>query len=108
MANFILPFNMKRSMNSRAQRMPDEYMEGSSVTRRGKTRTVAKPYKQTPSRKKLPPVEARHHGEQNDLGFDPDFSMNLDPSLPTVEEVQGSYGNVFKIKSYTWLFSSLI
>jgi len=75
--------------------MPDEYMEGSSVTRRGKTRIVGKPYKPAPRRRKLPPVEARYHGDQNDLGLDPDFPMDLDPNLPTVEEVRGSYGNVF-------------
>lgn len=77
--------------------MPDAMiLEGSNVTRRGKTHIVGKRYKPTPSRKVLPPVEARHHGDQNDLGIDSDFSMHLDPTLPTVEEVRGSYGNVFK------------
>jgi hypothetical protein len=89
-------------MHSRAQRMPDDIQEGSYVTRRGKAHIKGKRYKSTPSHTKLPPVEARHHGDQNDLGIDPDFSMYLDPSLPTVEEVQGSYGKVF-IQSYTCL-----
>jgi len=81
-------------MHSRAQRLPDDIQEGSYVTRRGKSRIVGKPYKATPSRKKLPHVEARHHGDQNNLGMDPDFSMDLDPTLPTLEEVRSSYGNV--------------
>jgi hypothetical protein len=76
--------------------MPDDFQEGSYVTRRGKARIVGKPYKPTPSRKNLPPVEHRHHGDQNDnLDIDPDFSMDLDPTLPTAEEVRGTYGNVF-------------
>jgi hypothetical protein len=75
--------------------MPDEIQEGSYVKRRGRSRIVGKPYKATPSRKKLPPVEARHHGDDNDMSIDTDFSMHLDPTLPTVEEVRGSYGNVF-------------
>jgi hypothetical protein len=77
--------------------MPEEIQEGSYAKRRGKQRIVGKPYKPTPSRKKLPPVEARHHGDQNDQDIDPDFSMDLDPSLPTAEEVRGSYGNVFNL-----------
>jgi hypothetical protein len=83
--------------------MPEQFQEGSYVTnRRGKTRNVGKNYKPTASRskqpmeaKKPPPVEVRHHGDQNDLGIDPDYSMYLDPSLPTEEEVRGTYGNVF-------------
>lgn len=83
--------------------MPDEFQEGSYTTnRQGKTRNIGKTYKATPSHKKPPvevgkppPVEVRHHGDQNDLGIDPDYSMHLDPSLPTEEEVRGSYGNVF-------------
>lgn len=82
-------------MHARAQRMPDEIQEGSCVMRRGKTRIVGKPYNPTRSRKKLPPLEARHHGDQNDLRIDPDYEMHLDPTLPTLEEVRGSYGNVF-------------
>jgi hypothetical protein len=74
--------------------MPDAFLEGSCVTRRGKTRIVGKPYKPTRSRKKLPPLKARHHGDQNDLGIDPDYPMHLDPTLPTLEDVRGSYGNV--------------
>ena len=85
---------MKRSMHGRAQRMPDDILEGSYVTRRGKTRIVGKPYNATSSRKKLPPVIVGHHEDQIDLGLDPDFSMHLDPTLPTLEEVRGSYGNV--------------
>lgn len=61
----------------------------------GKTCIVGKPYNPTRSRKKLPPLEARHHGDQNDLRIDPDYEMHLDPTLPTLEEVRGSYGNVF-------------
>jgi hypothetical protein len=87
-------------MNSRAQRIPDDFQEGSYTTRRGKTRNTGKSYKPTPSRsaapsRQPPPVEVRHHGDQNDLGIEPDFLMHLDPSLPTEEEVRGSYGNVF-------------
>lgn len=94
-------------MHSRAQRLPDDILEGTYVTRRGKSRIVGKPYKKaTPSRKKLPHVEARHHGDRNDLGMDPDFPMDLDPTLPTVEEVRSSYGNVF-FQFYTWFFHSL-
>ena len=34
------------------------------------------------------PVEHRHHGDQNkNLDIKPDFSMHLDPTLPTAEEV---------------------
>jgi hypothetical protein len=94
-------------MHSRAQKMPDDIQEGSYAKRRGRIAVVGKPYKPTHSRKKLPPVEARHHGDQNDLGMDPDFSMDLDPTLPTVEEVRGSYGNVF-IPSILHLSPSLI
>jgi hypothetical protein len=90
---FLSP--MKRSMHGRAQKMPDEIQEGSYKMRQGKSRIVGKPYKSTPSRKKLPPVEVRHHGYQNDLGVDHDFLMHLDPTLPTVEEVRGSYGKVY-------------
>jgi hypothetical protein len=87
----------------RAQKMPDKFQEGSYKTnRRGETRNIGKTYKPTPSRskqpvevEKLPPVEVRHYGDQNDLGIDPDYSMDLDPSLPTEEEVRRSYGNVF-------------
>jgi hypothetical protein len=91
-------------MNSRAQKLPDEFQEGSYSTRRGKTRNLGKSYKPTHSRsapsrnapsQQPPPVEVRHHGDQNDLGIGPDFSMHLDPSLPTEEEVRASYGNVF-------------
>ena len=82
--------------------MPDDIQEGSYVMRRGKAHIKGKRYKPTPSHTKLPPVEIRHHGDQNDLGIDTDFSMYLDPTLPTVEEVRGSYGKVF-IQSYTCL-----
>jgi hypothetical protein len=82
-------------MYGRAQKMPDEIQEGSYVSRRGKSHIVGKPYKPTPSRKKLPSVEVRQHGYENDLGADLDFAMHLDPTLPTVEEVRGSYGKVY-------------
>jgi hypothetical protein len=99
-------------MHSRAQRIPEEFLEATYETRKGKRRIVNKPIKANPSRnptksnKKLPPVEARHHGNQNDLGVDPDFPMDLDPCLPTVEEVRSSYGNVRIIQSYTKLTCS--
>lgn len=100
--NFILP-PMNRN---RAQKMVDEFQEGTYTKRRGRTHNTGKPYKGTPSQSsssqqlppvevRLPPVEVRHHGHQNDLGMEPDYSMHLDPSLPTEEEVRGSYGNVF-------------
>lgn len=100
----------KGRTGGRAQREPDEYQQGSYVTNtQGKTRNVGKAYKPKklvevgPSRtqtqktpiEKPPPVDVRHHGDQNDLGIDPDFLMQLDPTLPTAEEVRGSYGNVF-------------
>lgn len=100
--------------------MPDDFQEGTYRKRRGKMQIVGKHINPTPSRKnstpsrknstssrkKLPSVEARHHGDQNDLGIDPDIAMLLDPTLPTVEEVRGSYGNVF-FQSYTCLHHSL-
>jgi hypothetical protein len=83
--------------------MPDDIQEGSYVKRRGRIAVVGKPYKPSASRKKLPPVDARHHGDQNDLVMD-DFSMDVDPALPTLEEVRSSYGKVF-FQSYTCLQS---
>lgn len=90
-------------MHSRAQRNPEEFLEATYETRKGKTRLVNKPIRANPSRKptnsnkELPPVEATHHGYQNDFGADPDFPMDLDPCLPTVEEAQSSYGNVLNL-----------
>lgn len=89
-------------MNTRVQKLPDEIQEGSYVKRRGRIAVIGKPYKPTPSRKKLPPVDTRHHGDQNDLGVDPDFLMDLDPTLPSVEEVRSSYGKVV-FQTYTCL-----
>jgi hypothetical protein len=102
-------FSFLPPMSRKAQKMPDRYQEGSYVTnRRGKTRNIGKTYMPTQSRskqpvevKKPPPLEVRHHGDQNDMdpnnsmNLDADYSMNLDPTLPTEEEVRGSYGNVF-------------
>ena len=57
--------------------MPNEIQEGSYVKHRGKLRIVSKHYKPSPSHKKLPPVEARNHGDQNDLGIDPVCTLQL-------------------------------
>lgn len=82
--------------------MPEQFQEGAYVKNcQGEIHNIGKIYKPTPSRSKLPvvkkppPLEVRHHGDQNDLGIDPDYSMNVDFTLPTEEEVRGSYGNVF-------------
>jgi hypothetical protein len=86
--------------------MPEGIQEGTYATRRGKSHIVGKPYQSSSSRKKLPAVEARHYGDQNDMGVDNDFSMHMDATLPSVEEVRSSYGNVF-FQSHSWLAHSL-
>jgi hypothetical protein len=86
-------------MNRKAQKMPEEFQEGSYTKHRGRTYNTGKSYKPThsqsaPSQQPLPTLQVRQHGDQNDLGIEP---MDLDPTLPTEEEVRGSYGKVFNL-----------
>jgi len=89
---------------SRAQRIPDEFQEGTHTKCRGRTVNTGKSYQPHPSHSLLyqqpvpvpepPSVPLRHHGEQNDIGLESDYLMHLDPTLPTEEEVRRSYGRV--------------
>ena len=103
-------------MSRKGQRIPDEFQEGSYTKRRGRIVNTGKLYQprsthSTPSQQpppvaEPPPVPLRHYGDQNDL--DMDYSMHLDPSLPTEEEVRGSYGKVFDFtfkpyKPHCWI-----
>ena len=95
-------------MSRRAQKLPEEYQEGSYKRRKsGKNVNVGKPIKnstrnasgtsgsgsRTSARSQPPPVPLRHFGEQNDMDTGLDY-FNLDPQLPTLEEVRRSYGKV--------------
>ena len=95
-------------MSRRAQKLPDEYQEGSYKRRKsGKISNVGKPIKtstrdasgpsgsrsQTSARSQPPPVPLQHFGEQNDMDTGLDY-FGLDPQLPTLEEVRRSYGKV--------------
>jgi len=95
-------------MSRRVQKLPDEYQEGTYKTRKsGKISNVGIPIKnstrnasgasgsgpQTSARAQPPPVPLRHFGEQNDMDTGLDY-FNLDPQLPTQEEVRRLYGKV--------------
>jgi hypothetical protein len=92
-------------MSRKGQRIPDEIQEGSYTKRRGRIVNSGKSYQapssgsshQQPLAPELPPVPLRHYGDQNDLDIDPDVVMNLDPCLPTEEEVLRSYGKVLNL-----------
>jgi hypothetical protein len=95
-------------MSRKGQRIPDEFQEGTYQKRRGRTVNTGKSYQPSsthsaPDQQPLaepPPVPFRHYGDQNDLDIN---SIDLDPTLPTQEEVRGSYGKVlnFTFKLYT-------
>jgi len=92
-------------MSRRAQKLPEEYQEGSYKRRKsGKNVNVRKPIKtstrnafgsgsRTSAYSQPPPVPLRHFGEQNDMDTGLDY-FDLDPQLPTLEEVRRSYGKV--------------
>jgi hypothetical protein len=89
-------------MSRKGQRAPQLYQEGSYVKRRGRTVNIGKSYQpantaayQPPPIPEPPPVPHRHYGDQEDLG--PDRIYDLDPQLPTEEEVRRSYGKVMVI-----------
>lgn len=96
-------------MNRKARKMPEEFQEGSYTKRRGRTYNTGKSYKPTSSHsappQQPPLLQVRQHGDQNDLGIEP---MDLDPTLPTEEEVRGSYGKVFNLLYTQAKFSFLI
>jgi hypothetical protein len=97
-------------MSRRAQKLPDEYQEGTYKRRKsGKVVNLGKSVKSsirnasgsgsgsqanTPGPAQLPPVSLQHFGEQNDMDPSLDYDMNLDPHLPTQEDVRSSYGKV--------------
>lgn len=90
-------------MSRRAQKLPEEYQEGSYKRRKsGKIVNVGKPIKsstqnasqsQTSGCSQPPPVTTQHFGEQNDMNAGLDY-WDLDPQLPSQEEVRRSYGKV--------------
>jgi hypothetical protein len=91
-------------MSSRkGQKIPEEFQEGSYTRRRGRTVNTGKTFKHSSFGKSYqkpgapvpepPPVPLRHHGNEY-VGMDTDHSMDLNATLPTEEEVRGSYGNV--------------
>ena len=95
-------------MSRRAQKLRDEYQEGSYKRRKsGKVVNVGKPIKtstrnasgvsgsgsHTSEHSQHPPVPLQHFGEQNDMDTGLDY-LDLDPELPSLEEVRRSYGKV--------------
>ncbi|KAF8801189.1 hypothetical protein BYT27DRAFT_7216294 [Phlegmacium glaucopus] len=91
-------------LSRKAQRIPDKFQEGSYQRSGGRTVNTGKTYKptphsshSTPSKQPLlvpepPSVPLRHYSEENDLG-ETNYSMYLDATLPTDEEVRAAYGN---------------
>jgi len=81
-------------MSKRAQKIEDEFQEGSYKKRCGRTVNVGKPIKQTgkyasgSGMSQPPPVPTKGLGEEMDTV--PDYS-GLDPQLPTEEEVHATY-----------------
>src|ERR1700735_1981 len=89
-------------MSRRAQKLPEEYQEGSYKRRKsGKVVNVGKPIKSstrnasgaTSEHSQPPPVPLQHFGEQNDMDTGLDY-LDLDSELPSLEEVRRSYGKV--------------
>lgn len=92
-------------MSRRAHKLPDEYQEGSYKRRKsGKVVNVGKPIKTSTCNasgasgsasgcSQPPPVPLQHFGEQNDMDTGLDY-FDLDPQLPSLEEVRRSYGKV--------------
>jgi hypothetical protein len=79
-------------MSRKGQRAPQLYQEGSYTKRRGRIQNTGKLYQsaihntayQPAPIPEPPPVSHRHYGDQHDL----------DPMLPTEEDVRRSYGKV--------------
>ena len=91
-------------MSCKGQRAPQLYQEGSYSKCCGRMVNTGKSYQpathntayQQPSPiPKPPPVLHRHHGNQHDL--DPNHIYDLNPQLPTEEEVHRSYGKVIVV-----------
>ena len=92
-------------MSWRAGKLPELYQEGLYQKRKlGKTVNVGKAIKTSSSiasaasghtgwRSHPPPVPLQHFGEQDDMDTSLDY-LDLDPELPTQEEICCSYGKV--------------
>jgi hypothetical protein len=82
-------------MSRKGQRAPQLYQEGSYTKRRGRIQNTGQSYQpvihntayKPPPIPEQPSVLHRHYGDQHDL----------DPMLPTEEEVHRSYGKVVVI-----------
>lgn len=100
MLNVAKSYNL---MSRRAQKLPELYQEGTYKRRKsGKVVNVGKPIKgpagnasaaAADSTQPLRAVPLQHFGQQNDMDTGLD-GLDLDPNLPSREEMRQSYGKV--------------